>query len=170
MLKILTATLAASVLVAGAAQSGTATTTIAVSATVVATCSASATALPFGNYTPGAGALAGTSTISIKCTKNAPYTIALDKGLGTGASFTTGRLMTSGANTLVYNLYTTAGYTSVFGDTTGGSVTVAGTGNGVAAGTAAQTVTVYGQLPDSATNQGAAIGAYADTVTVSVTY
>lgn len=170
MRKILTATLAASVLAAGVAQSGTVTTTFAVTATVLSTCSAAATALPFGNYTPGGGALTATSTISIKCTKNSPYTVALNVGTGTGASFAAGRLMSSGTNTLQYNLYTTAAGGTVFGDGTGATGTLAGTGAGVAAATAANTLTVYGQLPDSAANQQALPGSYTDTVTVTVSY
>jgi spore coat protein U-like protein len=165
MYKILSATLAASVMLAGIAQSAsTTTTTFAVTATVNATCAATATALPFGAYTPGAGALANNSTISVKCTKNTPYTVALNAGI-TGAF--TQRLMVSGTNTLQYNLYTTAAFGTVFGDGTGTTGTIAGTGAGVAT---ANTVTVYGQLPDSTANQAAVPGSYSDTITVTVTY
>ena len=75
--------------------------------------------------------------------------------------------MASGANTLQYNLYTTAAFGTVFGDGTGGSVTSTGTGAGVAT---ANAVTVFGQLLDSATNQAAVPGSYADTVLVTVAY
>jgi spore coat protein U-like protein len=167
MHKILSATLGAAVLAAGVAQSATTTTTtFAVTATLQATCSAAATALPFGTYTPGAGALANNSTISVKCTKNTPYTVALNAGTTTGTAFTQ-RLMASGANTLQYNLYTTAGFATVFGDGTGSTATSTGTGAGIAT---ANTLTVYGQLPDSATNQAAVPGSYSDTITVTVTY
>ena len=167
MYKILTATLAAASLAAGVAQSATTTTTFTVSATVQSTCSATATALAFGNYTPGAGALANNSTISVKCTKNTPYTVALNAGSTTGGAFTQ-RLMLSGTtNTLQYNLYTTAGFATVFGDGTGATGTGTGTGAGVAT---ANTLTVYGQLPDSATNQAAIPGSYSDTITVTVSY
>ncbi len=166
MHKILTAALAATVLAAGVAQSATTTTTFAVTATVQSTCAATAAALAFPNYTPGTGNLAGQTNISIKCTKNSPYTVSLNIGSTTGGSMTT-RLMGSGANTLQYNLYTTAALGTVFGDGTAGSATVAGTGAGVATAT---TVTVYGQLPDNATNQAAVPGAYTDTITVTVSY
>ena len=72
-----------------------------------------------------------------------------------------------GTNTLQYNLYTTAAFTTVMGDGTGGSVTSAGTGSGVAT---ANALVVYGQLPDSATNQAAVTGNYSDLITVTVTY
>jgi spore coat protein U-like protein len=76
-------------------------------------------------------------------------------------------LMASGANTLQYNLYTTAALTTVWGDGTGATATQAGTGAGMAT---ASTFKVYGQLPDSAANQAAVPASYADTITVTVTY
>jgi spore coat protein U-like protein len=75
--------------------------------------------------------------------------------------------MAFGANTLQYNLYTTAAFTTVFGDGSGASQTEAGTGAGVAT---AVSFTVFGQLPDNATNQAVVPGAYTDTITVTVTY
>jgi spore coat protein U-like protein len=166
MHKILIATLAVGVMAGGVAQSATTTTTFAVTATVQATCSATATTLAFGAYTPGAGAVTNNSTISVKCTKNTPYTVALNAGSTTGDAFAQ-RLMASGANTLQYNLYTTAAFGTVFGDGTAGTAMNAGTGAGVAT---ANTVTVYGQLPDSVTNQAAVPGSYSDTITVTVAY
>ena len=151
---------------AGSANAATTTATFAVTETVLATCSATATALAFGAYTPGGGALANNSTISVKCTKNTPYTISLNKGATTGGTVAQ-RLMASGVNTLQYNLFTTAAVNVVFGDGTGASLTQAGTGAGVAT---ANAVTVFGQLPDNAVNQAAVPGNYTDTITVTVTY
>lgn len=165
MRKIQAAMMAVGVLAAAVAGAATTTTTFAVSATVQSTCSTTATALAFGAYTPGSGALTNTSTISVKCTKNTAYTVALNAGNAGGTL--TQRLMASGANKLQYNLYTSAALTTIFGDGTGGSATSAGTGAGD--GTA-NTLTVYGQLPDSATNQTAIPGSYSDTVTVTVSY
>jgi spore coat protein U-like protein len=159
-------TVAVGALCAGLAHSATTTTTFAVTATVQSTCSATATALAFGTYVPGAGALTNNSTISVKCTKNTPYTVALNAGTSSGGTLAQ-RLMASGANRLQYNLYTTAPLTSVFGDGTGSTLTVAGTGAGVAT---ANSVTVFGQLPDNATNQAAVPGSYSDTITVTVSY
>ncbi len=150
----------------GVAQAGSATATFAVTATLQATCSATATALAFPGYTPGGGAVTQTSTVSVKCTKNSAYTVALNGGTTAGGTVAQ-RLMASGANTLQYNLYTTTAHTIVWGDGTGSSVTQAGTGAGVAT---ANTLTVYGQVPDSAANQVAVPGDYADTVTVTVSY
>jgi spore coat protein U-like protein len=166
MRKIMTIALAATALVSAAANAVTATTTFAVSATVLKTCSASANALAFGSYTPGSGAVAGTTTVSIKCTTGTAYVVALNGG--STVSGTIGqRLMANGTNTLQYNLYTTIGYGTIWGDGTNGSATQNGTGTGVAT---ANPLIVYGQLPDSATNQSAVTGGYTDTVTVTVSY
>ena len=55
--------------------------------------------------------------------------------------------MTSGGNLLSYNIYTDAARANVWGDGTGGTVTIASsTGTG-----AAQNVTVYGRVPTGQT-------------------
>lgn len=166
MYKILSAAVATGVMVAGIAQAATTTTTFAVTATVQSTCSAAAPTLAFPNYTPGLGTQTGNTTISVKCTKNTPFTVALNAGSTTGDTYAQ-RVMGSGANTLQYNLYTSAAFATVFGDGTGTTATVAGTGLGVAT---ANSVQVFGQLPDNATNQAAVPGAYSDTITVTVSY
>jgi spore coat protein U-like protein len=160
MMLILGAGLAAS------ANSATTTTTFNVTETVLATCSATATALAFAPYTPGGGPIANSGTISVKCTKNTPYTISLNKGATTGGTVAQ-RLMAFGANTLQYNLYTTAAVNVIFGDGSGTGQTETGTGAGV--GTA-NTVAVFGQVPDSTANQAAVPGNYTDTITVTVSY
>jgi spore coat protein U-like protein len=170
MRKILAAPLSAAILAAagGSAQASTATTTFQVTAAVLATCSVAAPTLAFGNYTPGAGAISGTTTVAVKCTNGSTYTVALNGG-GTNGGTIGQRLMASGTNTLQYNLYTNSTHTTLWGDgTTSGSVTQPGTGAGLATATS---FTVYGLLPDSAANQAAVPSAtYADTITVTVTY
>jgi spore coat protein U-like protein len=166
MRKIHAATLIVGALVAGVADSATTTTTFQVTATVQATCSTSATSLAFPAYTPTTGNLASTSTISVRCTRNTSFTVALNKGTTVGASIGQ-RLMASGANTLQYNLYTSAGFGTVFGDGSGGSQTITQLGLGI---TNPNAITVFGQLADNATNQLAVPGNYTDTITVTVTY
>ena len=159
---------------ASGASAASATTTFTVSANVLKTCSVSATNLAFGNYTPGGGALTSTSTVSVLCTNGTGFTAALNGGSTSGGTVAQ-RLMaeSGGSGTLQYNLYTTAAHATVWGDGTGSTVTQAGTGAGMAAADA-QTLTVYGQLPDNAANQAApvtgATTAYSDTITVTVTY
>ena len=144
----------------------TATTTFIVSATVLKVCTVTATNLGFGNYTPGSGAIAATSTVGVNCSNSTAYTVDLNVGSTSGGTFAQ-RLLANGANTLQYNLYTNNTHTTIWGDTTGGTSDQSGTGAGL--GTV-QNFTVYGNLPDSATNQGAVPGVYTDTITVTVAY
>jgi spore coat protein U-like protein len=159
---------------AGGASAATTSTSFTVSANVLKTCSVSATNLAFGNYTPGGGGLASTSTVSVLCTNGTAFTAALNGGSTTGGTVAQ-RLMaeSGGSGTLQYNLYTTVAHTIVWGDGTGTSVAETGTGAGMAVADA-QSLTVFGQLPDNATNQAApvtgATTAYSDTITVTVTY
>jgi spore coat protein U-like protein len=166
MHKILTATLAAGAMAASVAQAGTTGTTIPVSATVLAICSATAGPLTFTNYTPGGGNQKGQANILVKCTNKAAFTVALDKGSTAGGTIGQRLMFLSAGNTLQYNLYQDAAFGTLFGDGTTGS-TLAGTGTGIAT---AVTVPVFGQLVDSVTNQAAAVGTYTDTVNVTVTF
>jgi spore coat protein U-like protein len=171
MRKILAAVAAGTMMVAAQAPAATVTSTFTVSAVVLKACAVGATNINFGSYTPGAGALTGNSTISVKCTKSTPYTVALNAGTTGGGAFTQ-RLLAYGAETLQYNLYTSAAFATVYGD--GSGTTGTGSGNGTGLGAAAQTYTAFGQLVDSAANQNAAPNAgattYSDTITVTVTY
>jgi spore coat protein U-like protein len=166
MRKLYAISLIAGAMAAGFAGAATTSTTFAVTSSLLATCSATATSLAFSAYTPGGGNVANNGTVSVKCTKNTPFTVALNRGTTAGGTIAQ-RLMAFGANTLQYNLYTTAAFATVFGDGTGASQTEPGTGAGVATAVA---FTVFGQLPDNATNQAAVPGAYTDTITVTVTY
>ena len=77
--------------------------------------------------------------------------------------------LSSGMNTLSYNLYADAGRTSVWGDGTGGSVAVESSVLLDVLGWApTQSFTVYGRI--GAGQTGAVPGSYADTVSVTVTY
>jgi spore coat protein U domain-containing protein, fimbrial subunit CupE1/2/3/6 len=172
MRNVITALLTAGVLlgVAASASAGTQTANLAVSATVIKNCSAATTnAVAFGNYTPlGLGALINaTGGVVIACTKSTTFTIALNGGSTTGGNIAQ-RLMGDGAgDTLQYNLYTTNAYATVWGDGSGTSKTVNGTGVGM--GTQV-TTNVFGQMVDSATNAAQPPGAYNDTVLATVTF
>jgi spore coat protein U-like protein len=160
--------LATGLLMGGLARAGSTTTTFTVTATVSATCSATATTLAFPAYTPGAGAVTGTSTITLKCTSGAQPTVALNAGTTAGDAFTQ-RLMASGVNTLQYNLYISNAYGTVWGDGSGSTKTVQVATPSAGLGTP-QTLTVYGQLLDSAFNRNVVPGNYSDTITATVTY
>jgi spore coat protein U-like protein len=170
MRDILLRTLAVGLLCAAAinasAVTDPATTTFTVTATVLKACTTSATNIAFGNYTPTGGVLNATGVITVNCTVGTTGTVSLNGGL-TGTI--TQRLMTGpGTVSLEYNLYTTVGDTTVWGNGITGS-TQNVTGAGLAAANA-QTFTVYGNLPDSTNNQTANVGSFSDTITVSVAY
>jgi len=146
-----------------AAIAGTASSTMSVTATVTANCTVSTTALAFGSVNTISGSnVDSTGTLSITCTNGTAWAASAGIGSGSGASFAN-RKMTSGANLLNYNIYTTAGRTVVWGDGTSSTATIGGTGTGNAQG-----VTVYGRVGSGQTSVPA--GAYADTVAVTVTY
>ena len=167
--RVLIGTLGAALLLAAADDSSAATvsTTLTVSVTVASACTVSANPLSFGTYLPGQGGMSGSTTLAVLCTKGAPFTVALNAGTGGGT--VAQRVMSMGANTLAYNLYTTATHTTVWGDGTQSSATVSGVGRGLTSG-AQITQTVYGQVPDTAANVNLAPGLYTDIVTVTVSY
>ena len=137
----------------------TSTANIAVSTTVTNTCTINAGTLAFAAYT--GAAIQATGTFTVNCTNNGDYTIALGVGSGTGASFGT-RYMMNGTYKLGYNIYTTAGDTTVWGDGSNPTATVAGVGTGTS-----QTINVYGAIP---ANEAAISGSYTDTVVATITY
>jgi len=153
---------------AGTAVAATTTTTFAVSATVNANCLVAANPLNFATYTPGSGDLDVNTTLTVRCTKNTAYTVALNAGSTVGGAIAQ-RLMGNGTDTLQYNLYTSAARSTIWGDGTSSSSTVPGTGAGLGVPNAI-THTVYGRLVDSAANQAVSAGSYSDTITVTVTY
>jgi spore coat protein U-like protein len=142
--------------------SGTASAQFNVTATVLDNCAVSAGDLAFGSYNAGSATPAtATSTIQVTCTSGLAYSVALDGG--TGSSAVTARTMVDGAtHALGYGLYTSAAYSTIWGDGTGGTVTVDGNGSGTA-----QSLTVYGRIPAS---QFVTAGSYSDLVTVTVSY
>jgi len=184
MRNLLTALLTTGALLgaAGSTSAATVGTSITVSATVLKTCSVTATNVTFAAYTPAGGVQTATGTISVNCTKGTGFTVALDKGTTAGGTVAQ-RLMaqSGGAGTLQYNLCTATVAASaacnggtLWGDNSNGTIVQPGTGAGMGAGNV-QTLTVYGGLPDNAFNQGAAVAAsgssaYSDTVAVTVTY
>lgn len=159
--KLLRTIAACLALMSGAAYGTTTTTTFTVQMTITASCVInSAGTLNFGSQGVLTSAVNATSTIQVQCTNTTPYNIGLNQGTATGATVTT-RKMTNAGNTISYSLYSNAGMTTNWGNTVG-TDTVAATGNG-----AAQSYTVYGQVPAQTTPAAAT---YTDTITVTVTY
>lgn len=101
-------------------------------------------------------------SVTLMCdSPGVPFTISIDAGVNSGGLFSTRKLKsTTGANTINYNLYTTAAATQIWGDGTGGSATYSGT---LQANTG--TVIVHGRIP---ARQSAYVGFYSDSVIVTV--
>jgi spore coat protein U-like protein len=148
------------------ARGATSGATMAVTTTVNNTCSVNAAPMAFAPYVPGAGPQSGSTTLRVACTRSSVFNVGLDYGRTAGSSYTQ-RLLGSGTNTLQYNLYTSAGYATIWGDGSGATQYVTGTGAGTAAPVP---LTVYGLLPDSAVNQLAVPGTYSDTILVVIVY
>ena len=139
-----------------------------------ATCSVTATTLAFGTYNPlNAAATDSTTILNVNCTRTVAtgsetvnYTIALSAGSGTY----TNRTMSSGAQALNYNLYTTNPRSTVWGNGTSPTATITGSFTLTnSTPTKDRDHTVYGRMPAA---QNAAAGTYSTTtpITVTVTY
>ena len=127
-------------------------------------CSVTATAVAFGTYTP-LTTDPTTGTITITCLSvvgTSPATITLSAGASNSFA---ARTMTSGGNTLSYNLYQDSAMSVIWGTGTGGSMAeTLNLTQGVVGPTT--TATVYGLIP----SQDPAPGVYADTIMVTVAY
>lgn len=147
------------------AIAATATATFQVTANVQTQCTVSAVDLGFGTVDPLGANVDQSTTVTVRCTKNTPYTVGLNAGTTAGATLAQ-RLMANGADTMNYNLYTDAARTTVWGNSAAAPTWVAGTGAGLGS---PQVLTVYGRVPSGQTNL--AVGNYSEpTITVTVTY
>jgi spore coat protein U-like protein len=123
----------------------------------------------FGTYNPLAGApAAATGTVTVSCTVTVvglleSWTVAL--GTGNSGSFSARKLL-SGPSALVYNLYTSGAYSSVWGDGSGATSLISGS-QFMAVGTTTINYTVYGRIP---AGQDAPAGTYTDTIVVTLNY
>ena len=126
---------------------------VAVTANVASNCVMTAGSVAFGAYDPlvtnAAANLDQTGSVSVACVKG---TVA-NVGLGSGTNYSSGRRMSNGTDFLAYDLYTTAGRTTVWDTTNRVSYT--------AGSKASTSLTIYGRVPS---NQDVSAGSYTDTV------
>lgn len=129
-------------------------------------CSVATTAVAFGAYVPTA-LKTSNGNVAVTCSAlvifTASYVISLAKGNSTTY---TPRFMSLVSNQLNYNLYTTAAFTSIWGDATGGTVRVSDSYTSIGLSTT-RNYTVFGRIPAS---QFVSPGTYTDSVLVTVTY
>ncbi len=129
---------------------------VAHSAAAANSCSAYASGIAFGNYYGSVVDITGTVTVT--CTSGQAYDVALNAGLASGATVTA-RSMQNGSALLGYQMFSNAGRTTNWGNSSS-TGWVAGTGNG-----SAQAYTIYAQIPAGET---AALETYTDTITASI--
>lgn len=135
-------------------------------------CSASASGVVFGTYSPlSATPLNSNGTVTVSCTllsggsTTVSMTIALSAG--TSGSFAA-RTLAAGTQQLRYNLYVNSGHTQVWGDGSGGSSSVAAALPLTAASPTQQTSrTLHGQI---GAGQDVGAGSYLDTLVVTIIY
>jgi spore coat protein U-like protein len=138
----------------------TATSTLAVSATVISSCTVLPGTLSFGNYNPTNGTAQDVDgSFIVTCTTGTAPVVGL--GLGNNAAGST-RRMVSGLQFLTYEIYKETGRTNVWGDAGAATVTLA-----AAPSILPQTIAVYGRIP---ANQSASTGVFLDTVAITLTF
>jgi spore coat protein U-like protein len=137
----------------------------------VASCSATATSVPFGSYDPtSATPLTPTGSVSVSCNLIAgvsllvAYTVTLSTG--SSGSYIT-RKMTGTATPMNYNLYLNGSWTQVWGDGVSGGSVSKSDGYLLGLGSVSKSYTVYAKLP---AQQLVAAGGYADSIVVSISY
>jgi spore coat protein U-like protein len=131
-----------------------------------AACTVSATGVAFGAYDPqSATPDDSTGTIEAACHPS-DHDVEVEIGAGLYGSIAT-RRMSSGAATLDYYLFTSAGRSTIWGDGTQGSVSQTLTGGSVSGGTRRFTGTIYGRIP---AGQNVPAGTYNDTLIVTITF
>lgn len=132
--------------------------------TVRANCTIAANDLSFGTVTLLAANINATTTLGLSCTNGAAYNVRLNGGTVTGN--VAGRRMGLGGTTpgvIDYQLRHTSANGPLWGDGTGGTSVLTGTGTG-----ASQTVTLYGRVPGG--QPAPPVGTYSDTVTATVEF
>lgn len=127
--------------------------------TIDTSCTVAASPLDFGVVTDMAGH-AATSNLSVTCTSNGAYTVALDGGQVTGDISDRRMQLGPGPETIMYQLYRDAGHTQIWGNTPSTVVNGTGTGN-------PQSIPIFGLVP---AQEPTAPGTYQDVVTVTVTF
>jgi spore coat protein U-like protein len=133
-------------------------------------CTVATVAVNFGTYNPqSATNTTANGTLNITCTSFIVGLISYTMKLSTGGSGVyTNRHMINGSTPLLYNLYTSAAFTSIWGDGTGGSVQGTDSNLPVSSIPTLRAYTVYGSM--TALQTSAIAGTYTDTVVVTVTY
>ncbi len=136
----------------------------------LAECVVSATPVAFGVYDPlSPSPLNANGTVTVSCSLllGISLLVAYNIDLSTGSSGVyTPRTLKSGSNIMNYNLFTSNTYTTIWGNTTGGTGRIT---DGYLLGLANATTNypVYGRVPAT---QNIKAGSYTDSIIVTITY
>jgi len=142
----------------------------AVQASLLVSCTTSASGVAFGSYAPfSASPTDSAGTVTVTCTPFlvgllVSYTIALSTG--NGGSYAS-RAMSNGLSPLQYQLYTDPARTTVWGDGSAGTATISDGYTIALLAPVTRNYTVYGRIPAL---QPVSPGTYVDTIMVTVAY
>src|SRR5262245_22055127 len=135
----------------------------AVAIPIIGPCTISTTGVSFGSYNVyDLSAVDSTGSITYNCAAGTAA-IAIDVSKGTSSTYLP-RTMTSGSDTLGYNLFIDAARTTVWGDGTGGTSHYTTTSPPANSNV---TLTVYGRIPAL---QDIGAGSYSDTLVITVNF
>ena len=137
-------------------------------------CTVSATSVTFASaYDPSnINGLDGTGTITVACSVLAlglfeNWDILLNPGINSSGSYTPRKLKDGSTHKMTYNLYTTLGHSTIWGDGATGGTAKVSDGRTLQIGNNSYPYTVYAHV-DKLQDQPP--GAYNDTITVTLNY
>lgn len=167
MKKVLFGALALGLVVLAAPASAATTADVAISATVISSCSITALPVAFGDYDAlSATPDDATGSVAVSCSVGSNPKIWLGQGLNAGTGSTAAvpvrRMVNGGTNFLSYQLFQDSSRATVWGGTDGSSPAAA-----TATSLDPVTSTIYGRIP---INQLSTVGAYSDTVVATVNF
>jgi spore coat protein U-like protein len=130
-------------------------------ATVINNCTITTTNMGFTASGVLKSALSASSSITTRCTNGDSWRIALNGG-SSGNVAARQMQRVGGGGAVNYQLYSDSSFTTAWGDGTGGTSMVTGTGTGNQ-----QVISVFGRVPAQTTPQP---GSYSDTITATITF
>lgn len=134
-------------------------TSFAVTAIILPSCTITSANLGFGIYS--GSVKDATAIVTVRCSNGTPYNVGLNAGSAPGATVSARKMMGPANALLNYGLFRDSGRTSNWGNTVG-TDTKSGSGN-----SANQSLYIYGRI---AAQQRVTPGAYADTIIAMITY
>jgi len=139
-------------------------------------CTITTSPINFGVYDPitTTAPVDSTGTVRVQCSATdfgellGGVNVAIALSQGSSGTYAARTLRQAPGSTLQYNLYTTAGRTTVWGNGAGGTNTVGGAVGGLFSGQPSpRSFTIFGRLP---AGQDPNLGLHSDTITLTVVF